>query len=218
MRGAAGFVLGLVVAALLGAALFLGAPALRERLVPGAAVKGETVVATTLEAVRREQKLLVFAAWVTADVTSTVQKTFLDVAVPGTGVTKTLIVPGEVRYAIDLSALTEADLLWNADRRTLSVRLPPVVPLDPVLRLDRMRGYTDRGPLAAVTDVEAVADEMNRGAIARELMAQARTPELMRLAEAAAAEALRNSFLLPLRAAGLQGASVEVVRPAAASD
>lgn len=214
MRVAAAFLAGLVVAALAGAALVLGAPALRERLLPGAAVRGETVVAATLEAVRREQKLLVFAAFLTADVTSSVQKTFLDMAVPGTGVTKTLIVPGEVRYAINLAALTPADLGWNETTRTLTVRLPPVEPLDPVLRLERMRGYSEKGPLAAVTDVEAVADDMNRRAIARALMAQARTPELMRLAEAAGAEALRNSFLLPLRAAGLEGVSVEVVRPA----
>ncbi|WP_194744376.1 DUF4230 domain-containing protein [Thermaurantiacus tibetensis] len=215
MRAAAAFLAGLVVAATAGAALLLAEPALRARLLPGAAVRGETVVAATLEAVRREQKLLVFAAWVTADVTSTVQKTFLDLAVPGTAITRTLIVPGEVRYAIDLSALTDADLGWNQATRTLTVRMPPVEPLDPVIRLERMRIYTEKGLLAAVTGVEQMADEMNRKAIARELMAQARTPELMRLAEAAGAEALRNSFLLPLRAAGLEGVSVEVVRPAA---
>lgn len=218
MRAAFAFLAGLSVAAAAGTLILLSAPSLRARLLPGAAVRGETVVAATLEAVRREQRLLVFAAWVTADVTSTVQKTFLDLAVPGTAVTKTLIVPGEVRYAIDLAALTPADLGWNPATRTLTVRMPPVEPLDPVVRLERMRIYTEKGPLAAVTDVEQVADAMNRTAIARELMAQARTPELMRLAEAAGAEALRNSFLLPLRAAGLKEVKVEVVRPASRQD
>ncbi len=215
MRAAAAFLAGLGVAALAGLAFLLAAPALRARLLPGAAASGETVVAATLQAVRREQKLLVFAAFVTADVTSTVQKTVLDLAVPGTGVTRTVIVPGEVRYAIDLSTLSEDDLRWNPETRTLTVRLPPVVALDPAIRLDRMRVFTEKGPLAAVTDVEEVADAMNRKAIAGALLAEARTPELMRLAEAAAAEALRTSFLLPLRAAGLDGVRVEVARPVA---
>ncbi|WP_448578889.1 DUF4230 domain-containing protein [Thermaurantiacus sp.] len=206
---------GLVAGALVLLGLLLAVPAARQWLPRPAATSGETVVQTTLAAVRREQRLLVFAALVTADVTSKVQKTFLDMAVPGTAVTKTLIVPGEVRYAIDLSALAAADLDWDEGKRTLTVRMPPVEPLDPVVRLDRMRGYTDRGPLAAVTDVEAVADAMNRRAITGELLAQARAPELMQLAEQAGAEALRNIFLLPLRAAGIEGVAVEIERPAA---
>jgi hypothetical protein len=178
------------------------------------ATSGETVVQTTLAAVRREQKLLVFAAWVTADVTSSVQKTFMEMTVPGTSIRQTWIVPGLVRYAIDLSTLEAKDLAWNEKTRTLTVRMPPVVPLEPAVQLDRMKVFSEKGLLAPATDVEEVAEQMNREAIAREIMAQAKAPELMRLAEEAAAEALRNSFLLPLNAAGIQNVQVEIERPA----
>lgn len=218
MRGLPAFFGGAVAALALLAGLVLAVPALRERIAAPFSQRSATVVETTLQAVRREQKLLVFAAFVTADVTSTVQKTFLDMAVPGTSVTKTLIVPGLVRYAVDLSTLGDKDLAWDAPTQTLRVRLPPVVPLEPALRLDRMRAYGDKGLLVPMTDAEAIADDLNRAGIASDILAQARTPELMRLAEDAAAEALRNSFLLPLRAAGLEGVSVEVVRPAASAD
>lgn len=211
-----------LLALLMGAVLAVGGMIAAFRYLPQAgawlpslsATSGETVVQTTLAAVRREQKLLVFAAWVTADVTSSVQKTFMAMDVPGTSIRKTWIVPGLVRYAIDLSALRESDLRWNEETRTLTVMMPPVVPLEPAVQLDRMKVFSEKGLLAPVTDVEEVADQMNRDAIAQDILAQARAPDLMRLAEEAAAEALRNSFLVPLRATGKGDVQVEIVSPA----
>lgn len=214
MRRARGFVAGLVTGVLVLLGLLLALPAARHWLSGLGTDRAETMVEVTLQAVRREQKLLVFVAWVTADVTSTVEKTFLDMAVPGTAVRKTMIVPGLVRYAVDLSQLGAADLDWNEPRQTLTVRMPPVQPLEPAIRLDRMRVFTEQGLLAPATDAAETADQMNREAIGKALKAEAQAPELMRMAGDAAVVALEATLLPPLRAAGHENARVEVVRPA----
>ena len=63
-----------------------------------------------------------------------------------------------------------------------------------------------------LTNAEGRLDAANRKAGQEELLNQARSPVHMRMARAATKRAVENSFLLPLRAVGVQ-ATVEVLFP-----
>lgn len=202
-------VLAIIVAALVGAALTVAAGltvaggGLLERLTrPPAA---ETVVDSALVAVRRQQRLTVFAASFAAVVTSTQQRF-------GLTARQTLIVPGTVRYVLDLAPVTRRDLDWNAETRTLTVRRPALLLQGPEIAVERMRTYGESGLLGALTDAEERLDAANRAAVRRDLLAQARSPELLRLAEAAADDALTRTFALPLEAAGVDAKVVVASR------
>jgi hypothetical protein len=189
---------GLVVAAL-AAGLLLGA------LLMGAARLGglfgggpdpESVAAASLQSVREQARLTPFAARFVAVVTSTQQRF-------GLTARKTLIMPGMVRYEVDLARIGQDDLSWDAGTNTLSVTLPPLEISSPQVELSQIREYGGDGLLAAVTDAENALDVANRRAGQQELMRQARQPLPMRLARDAAKRAVERSFAMPMRAAGI---------------
>jgi hypothetical protein len=68
---------------------------------------------------REQARLTPFAARFVAVVTST-QKRF------GLSAQKTLIMPGTVRYELDLARIQQRDLSWNEASKTLSITLPPL--------------------------------------------------------------------------------------------
>jgi hypothetical protein len=156
-----------------------------------------TVAAASLQAVREQAVLVPFAARFVAVVTSE-QRRF------GLSAKKTLIMPGLVRYELDLAALRQRDLRWDAATRTLSITLPPLRLTTPQIDLARTQAYGEGGVLMALTDAEARLDAANRIAAERELMAQARDALPMRLAREAARGALQRSFAMPLKAAGVE--------------
>ena len=155
-----------------------------------------TVASASLQGLREQNRLSAFAARYVAVVTS--RQTQL-----GFTTQKTLIMPGSVRYEVDLGKLTERDVAWDAATRTLSVRLPPVELDGPQVDLTAIREYSSGGVLAAVTNAENRLDQANRRAGQAELLRQAREPVSMRLARDATRRAVERSFALPLRAAGL---------------
>ncbi len=116
---------------------------------------------------------------------------------------KTLIMPGQVRYSVDLSRLRRRSLGWDAATRTLTVTLPPLEISGPQIDLNQVQEYAEGGILMALTDAEATLDEANRRAGQDELMRQARGPLPMGQARAAAMRDVARSFALPLRAAGI---------------
>jgi hypothetical protein len=122
---------------------------------------------------------------------------------------KTLILPGTVRYGVDLTRLRRADLAWDAPTRTLSVTLPPLEISGPTLDLTAVQEYSDGGLLMALSDAGHTLDEANRLSAAAELMRQARDAAPMQAAHTAAMRDAARSFALPLRAAGVE-ASVAV--------
>lgn len=170
----------------------------------GRAVAGPdpvTIAAASLESMREQNRLTPFAARYVAVVTSE-QSRF------GLSARKTLILPGNVRYEVDLGRLRQRDLAWNAAGRTLTVTLPPVELAGPEVDLAAMREYDGGGMLMVLTDAGARIDAANRAAATRELLVQARAPVPMRLARDAAARAVERSFAMPLRAAGLDASVV----------
>jgi hypothetical protein len=128
---------------------------------------------------------------------------------------KTLIMPGQVRYAVDLSRLRRQHLAWDAATRTLTITLPPLEMAGPQIDLDQVQEYGQGGILMALTDAEASLDDSNRRAGQEELMRQARGPLPMGQARNAAMRDVARSFALPLRAAGIDASvAVRFVDPA----
>jgi len=156
-----------------------------------------TVAAASLQAVREQAVLVPFAARFVAVVTSE-QHRF------GLSAKKTLIMPGLVRYELDLAALQQRDVSWDAATRTLTVTLPPLRVSSPQVDLQRIQTYGEGGVLMALTDVGTALDVANKAAGQAELIRQAKDPLLMRLARDAARNAVERSFSMPLKAAGIE--------------
>jgi len=158
-----------------------------------------TVAAASLQAVREQAVLTPFAARFVAVVTSE-QRRF------GLSAKKTLIMPGMVRYELDLAALRQRDLAWDAATKTLTITLPPLRVSNPEIDLTRLQTYGEGGVLMALTDAEARLDDANKAAGQAELVRQARDALPMRLARDAARAAIERSFVMPLKAAGIDAA------------
>jgi hypothetical protein len=156
-----------------------------------------TVAAASLQAVREQAVLVPFAARFVAVVTSE-QHRF------GFSAKKTLIMPGMVRYELDLAALRQGDLFWDKATRTLTVSLPPLKVSAPQVDLRSIQTYGEGGVLMALTDVGTQLDAANKGAGQAELMRQAQDALPMRLARDAARRAIERSFAMPLKAAGIE--------------
>ncbi len=155
-----------------------------------------TVASASLEGLREQNRLSAFAARFVAVVTS--RRSQL-----GLSTEKTLIMPGLVRYEVDMAKLTQRDVAWDAATNTLSVTLPPVEVTGPEVDLTAIREYGTGGLLARLTDANQALDQANRSAGQAELMRQARAATPIGLARDATRRAVERSFTMPLRAAGL---------------
>jgi len=198
MRPVAKFVATLlVVVAVAGASIFTLGWRLRKELHPDPV----TVATASLQAVREQAVLVPFAARFVAVVTSE-QHRF------GFAAKKTLIMPGMVRYELDLAALQQRDLAWDASTHTLTVSLPPLRVSAPEVDLRSIQTYGQGGVLMALTDVGSQLDSANKAAGQVELVRQAKDPLPMRLASDAARRAIERSFAMPLKAAGIDATVV----------
>jgi ABC-type amino acid transport substrate-binding protein len=156
-----------------------------------------TISQASLQAVQAQNKLTPFAARFVAVVTAE-QSRF------GLRARKTLIMPGLVRYSLDLASLQARDLAWDAATQTLSINLPPLEIEGPEVDLAAVRQYGEGGVLLTLTDAEAELDRANQAAARRELLTQARGETTMKLAREAAKAAIERSFAMPLAAAGIE--------------
>lgn len=163
-----------------------------ERLTPDPV----TVASASLQGLREQNRLSAFAARYVAVVTSTQSQL-------GFQTQKTLIMPGTVRYEVDLAKLTQRDVAWNPETHTLSVRLPPVEVDGPQVDLNAIREYGSGGVLSTFTNADAQLDAANRRAGQAELLRQARETTAITLARDASRRAVERSFTMPLRAVGV---------------
>lgn len=161
-----------------------------------------TVAQASLQGLREQNRLSTFAARYVAVVTSKQSRL-------GLTAQKTLIMPGMVRYEVDLSKLEQKDLSWDASGNRLTITLPPVELVGPDVDIDNIREYGEGGILMALTSVEDRLDDANRKEGQAELVRQARAAMPMRLARDATRRAVERSFLMPLKAVGVN-ASVAV--------
>ncbi len=156
----------------------------------------ETVVAASLQGLQEQNVLVPFTARYVAVVTSTQSRM-------GLSAKKTLIMPGTVRYEVDLGKLRQSDLDWDAATRALTVTLPPLRLAGPEIDLDAISEFRDGAILLTLTDAEASLDAANRTAAQAELLKQAKGTTPMLLAQGAARAAVEQSFAMPLKAAGI---------------
>jgi hypothetical protein len=156
----------------------------------------ETVATASLQGLREQARLTAFVARFVA-VTTSEQQRF------GLSAKQTMILPGLVRYELDLAAIRPQDVVWDEASSTLTVTLPPLIIAGPEVDLKAMQVYDGGGILMALTDAEKTLDDANRTRAPAEILAQARGPVPMRLAREATRAAIERSFVMPLRAAGL---------------
>jgi hypothetical protein len=126
----------------------------------------------------------------------------------GLSTERTLILPGTVRYEVDLSKLTQEDVAWDSSTSTLRVRLPDVEIAGPEVDLAQAREYGSGGLLATFTNAEERLDRANRAEAVADLRQQARAQVPMELARRSARQAIERSFAMPLKAAGFDDARV----------
>lgn len=130
---------------------------------------------------------------------------------------KTLVLPGLVRYGLDLRRLRRDHLAWDEPTRTLTVSLPPLELSGPEIDLEEAREFSEGGVLMALTGAEPEIDEENRRLAREDLMRQARAPARLAAARGSAMRIVARGFSLPLRASGI-AASVSVRFTDAAGD
>ena len=178
---------------------------------PSAAAPASDPIAiaqATLLSVRDQGRLTSFAARFVAVVTASESRL-------GLTARKTLIMPGEVRYSVDLARLGRRSLAWDADTSTLTVTLPPLEISGPDIDLTQVREYSEGGLLMALTDAERTLDQANRRSAQDELMRQARERIPTSQARQAAMRTVARTFAMPLRAAGIDASvAVRFVDPA----
>ena len=161
----------------------------------------KVIASSSLESMRAQNRLVAFVARYVSVTSARTSRL-------GFSAERTLILPGDVRYEVDLAKLREQDVTWDAGSNTLTVRLPDVEVAGPEVDLAAAREYGEGGLLGAVTDVEGSLDSANRAAAVADLRKQASATVPMRLAREAARSAIERSFSLPLKAAGFEDAKV----------
>ena len=193
--------IGAVIVALILGLVVGGALDIGKRLFGGP--DPETVASSALQSMRAQNRLVPFVARYVSVVSSRQERL-------GGLVTseRTLILPGDVRYELDLAQLGPEDVKWDAAGNTLSVTLPEIEIAGPEVDLAAAREYGENGVLSSVTDVDSMLDRNNRARAVTDLRKQAGAAVPMRLAREAGRQAVERSFALPLQAAGFDNAKV----------
>jgi hypothetical protein len=190
----------IVVALILGVLLGITS-GLADRIFGGPDPK--TIATSSLESMRSQNRLITFVARYVSVVSSEEQRLGGLVSTE-----RTLILPGNVRYEVDLSKLQPDDVRWDAASQTLNVRIPDIEIAGPEVDLGAAREYGSGGVLATLTNAETQLDEANRARAVSDLRKQAQAEVPMRLARDAARQAMERSFSMPLKAAGFENAKV----------
>lgn len=173
----------------------------------------KTIATSSLESMRAENRLTVFAARYVSVVTSSEQRLGGLVSAE-----RTLILPGDVRYELDLSKLQPNDVTWDGSSRTLTVRLPEIDVAGPDIDINSVKEYGGGGVLSALTNANQQLDQNNRARAIQDLRNQATATVPMQLARQAGREAIERSFGMPLLAAGFKDVKVVARFPTDGND
>src|SRR5215216_4035580 len=79
----------------------------------------KTIASSSLESMRAQNRLIAFVARYVSVTTSETSRFGFDAK-------RTLILPGDVRYELDLSKLEPNDVKWDGSSHTLKVLLPEI--------------------------------------------------------------------------------------------
>ncbi len=204
-------VLAMVVVALILGLLLGIATGVADRIFGGPNPK--TIATASLESMRAQNRLTVFAARYVSVVTSEQQR--LGGLVSSE---RTLILPGDVRYELDLSKLEPKDVSWDASTHRLTVRLPEIEVAGPDIDINSVKEYGGGGVLSALTDANQQLDQTNRARAVADLREQASAAVPMQLAHQAGRAAVERSFAMPLLAAGIKDVKVVARFPTEGAD
>jgi hypothetical protein len=172
-----------------------------------------TIANASLQSMRAENRLIAFAARYVSVVTTSKQ------SLGGLmSAQRTLILPGDVRYELDLSKLQAKDLKWDGSTHTLRVQLPEVEIAGPDVDINAVKEYGGGGMLSAFTNANQQLDSANRAGAVADLRKQAMGAVPMRLAHQAARAAVERSFAMPLAAAGFTDVKVVARFPTEGND
>lgn len=163
----------------------------------------KTIASSSLESMRAQNRLVAFVARYVSVVTSEQQR--LGGLVSSE---RTLILPGDVRYELDLSKLQSGDVTWDGSSKTLKVKLPEIEVAGPDIDINAVKEYGGGGVLSALTNANQQLDQANRARAVQDLRKQATAEMPMRLARQAARLAVERSFAMPLQAAGFKDVKV----------
>jgi hypothetical protein len=173
----------------------------------------KTIATASLESMRAENRLTVFAARYVSVVTSGEQR--LGGLLSSQ---RTLILPGNVRYELDLSKLQPNDVAWDKSAKTLHVRIPEIEVSGPDVDINAVKEYGGGGVLSALTNANHQLDQANRDAAVQDLRKQATAAVPMQLARQSARAAIERSFAMPLAAAGFKDVKVVARFPTEGTD
>ena len=163
----------------------------------------KTIASASLESMRAQNRLVAFVARYVSVVSSEQQR--LGGLVSSE---RTLIMPGDVRYELDLSKLQPDDVSWDGSSHTLSVKLPEIEIAGPDVDINAVKEYGGGGVLSSLTNANQQLDQANRARAVTDLRKQATAEVPMRLAHQAARQAVERSFGMPLLAAGFKDVKV----------
>ena len=161
----------------------------------------KTIANSSLESMRAQNRLIAFVARYVSVTTSETSRF-------GFSTKRTLILPGDVRYELDLSKLQPNDVTWDNASKTLNVKLPEVEIAGPDVDLSAAQEYGEGGIVSAFTNSDETLDHANRARAVADLRKQAQGAVPMRLAREAARQAVQRSFAMPLTAAGFKDVKV----------
>ena len=173
----------------------------------------KTIASASLESMRAQNRLTVFAARYVSVVTSHQQR--LGGLVSSE---RTLILPGDVRYELDLSRLQPGDVTWDGSSHTLKVKLPEIEVAGPDVDINAVKEYGGGGVLSALTNANQQLDQANRDRAVSDLRKQATAKVPMQLARQSGRAAIERSFAMPLIAAGFKDVKVIARFPTEGSD
>jgi hypothetical protein len=173
----------------------------------------KTIATSSLESMRAQNRLTVFAARYVSVVTSGEQR--LGGLISSQ---RTLILPGDVRYELDLSKLQTSDVTWDKSSKTLRVQLPEIEVAGPDVDIKSVKEYGGGGVLSVLTNANQQLDQANRDRAVEDLRKQATAAVPMQLARQSARAAIERSFGMPLLAAGFHDVKVVARFPTDGSD
>ena len=102
----------------------------------------KVIASSSLESMRAQNRLVAFVARYVSVTSARTSRL-------GFSAERTLILPGDVRYEVDLSRLQPGDVTWDEGSSTLAVRLPDIEIAGPEVDLAAAREYGAGGLLGA---------------------------------------------------------------------
>src|SRR4029079_16179084 len=133
-----------------------------------------TIATASLQSMRAQNRLIAFTARYVSVTTSTESRL-------GLSARRTLILPGDVRYELDLSKLQPNDVTWDTATTTPKGKLPEIEIAGPDVDLASAQEYGQGGILSALTNANQQLDSANRAKAVADLRQQAQGPGEMQL-------------------------------------